>query len=325
MWCPVRALLIVNPNATSTTPAARDLLAHALESRMQSDCRAHPAPRPRRRTGAVGCRQRDGPDRGARRRRHRQRGDQRVSRRRPRSMSAARGRPQIAVCRAARRTCSPGRWASTPTRRRDEPADRPARRRRSTAASGSRHCDDRWFTFNAGLGLDAMCARRSTRSRDRGHTATPVRYVRTAVRDSSGTNSASRRCRSQASGRRTGRGRALRIRVQLEPLDISEHPPDVHQPRHHFRHRPRALRHADHVRPTTLRVAANCCATGAKPKSPRLVRRDDVPCEYRCGRNSRSACRSMATSSGLARLSADFRVDTASRSTSSRRCREPRT
>ena len=29
----VRAVLIVNPNATSTTAAGRDLLAHALESR----------------------------------------------------------------------------------------------------------------------------------------------------------------------------------------------------------------------------------------------------------------------------------------------------
>ena len=29
----MRAVLIVNPNATSTTPAGRDLLAHALESR----------------------------------------------------------------------------------------------------------------------------------------------------------------------------------------------------------------------------------------------------------------------------------------------------
>ena len=31
----MRALLIVNPNATSTTPAARDLLAHALSSRVR--------------------------------------------------------------------------------------------------------------------------------------------------------------------------------------------------------------------------------------------------------------------------------------------------
>ena len=31
----MRAVLIVNPNATSTTAAARDLLAHALESRVE--------------------------------------------------------------------------------------------------------------------------------------------------------------------------------------------------------------------------------------------------------------------------------------------------
>src|SRR6476619_7850464 len=31
----VRAVLIVNPNATSTTAAGRDLLAHALESRVK--------------------------------------------------------------------------------------------------------------------------------------------------------------------------------------------------------------------------------------------------------------------------------------------------
>ncbi|MFM9035161.1 MAG: diacylglycerol/lipid kinase family protein [Mycobacterium sp.] len=33
----MRAVLIVNPNATSTTPAGRDLLAHALESRVRLD------------------------------------------------------------------------------------------------------------------------------------------------------------------------------------------------------------------------------------------------------------------------------------------------
>ncbi|WP_197515016.1 diacylglycerol kinase family protein, partial [Mycobacterium sp. 1245805.9] len=31
----MRAVLIVNPTATSTTPAGRDLLAHALKSRLQ--------------------------------------------------------------------------------------------------------------------------------------------------------------------------------------------------------------------------------------------------------------------------------------------------
>ncbi|OYV24142.1 MAG: diacylglycerol kinase, partial [Mycobacterium sp. 20-66-4] len=31
----MRAVLIVNPTATSTTPAGRDLLAHALKSRLE--------------------------------------------------------------------------------------------------------------------------------------------------------------------------------------------------------------------------------------------------------------------------------------------------
>ena len=42
----VRAVLIVNPNATSTTPAGRDLLAHALESRVKLTVVAHRPPRP---------------------------------------------------------------------------------------------------------------------------------------------------------------------------------------------------------------------------------------------------------------------------------------
>ncbi|MDM2034259.1 diacylglycerol kinase family lipid kinase, partial [Mycobacteroides abscessus] len=42
----MRAVLIVNPNATSTTAAGRDLLAHALESRvhlqvLHTDHRGH--------------------------------------------------------------------------------------------------------------------------------------------------------------------------------------------------------------------------------------------------------------------------------------------
>ena len=49
----MRAVLIVNPNATSTTPAGRDLLAHALESRVKltvahTDTAATPSKSPAR-------------------------------------------------------------------------------------------------------------------------------------------------------------------------------------------------------------------------------------------------------------------------------------
>ncbi len=42
--------------------------------------------------------------------------------------------------------------------------------------------EDRWFAFNAGLGLDAAVVRGVDEARTRGKRATPARYVRTAVR-----------------------------------------------------------------------------------------------------------------------------------------------
>lgn len=43
--------------------------------------------------------------------------------------------------------------------------------------------DDRWFTFNAGLGLDAGAVRRVERARAKGRSATPALYIRSAVRE----------------------------------------------------------------------------------------------------------------------------------------------
>ncbi len=43
--------------------------------------------------------------------------------------------------------------------------------------------DDRWFTFNAGLGLDAGAVRRVERARTKGRPATQPLYVRSAVRE----------------------------------------------------------------------------------------------------------------------------------------------
>jgi len=43
--------------------------------------------------------------------------------------------------------------------------------------------DDRWFTFNAGLGLDAGAVRRVEKARHKGRTATQQLYVRSAIRE----------------------------------------------------------------------------------------------------------------------------------------------
>ena len=43
--------------------------------------------------------------------------------------------------------------------------------------------DDRWFTFNAGLGLDAGAVRRVEKARAKGRTATQPLYIRSAVKE----------------------------------------------------------------------------------------------------------------------------------------------
>jgi diacylglycerol kinase family enzyme len=53
--------------------------------------------------------------------------------------------------------------------------------RRRTIGLG--RADDRWFTFNAGLGLDAGAVRRVEKARAKGRTATQPLYVRSALRE----------------------------------------------------------------------------------------------------------------------------------------------
>lgn len=47
---------------------------------------------------------------------------------------------------------------------------------------GLAHCDNRWFTFNAGLGWDAAVCEAVDAHRKNGRPATPAQYVRAAVR-----------------------------------------------------------------------------------------------------------------------------------------------
>ncbi len=181
----MRALLIVNPNATSTTPAARDLLAHALSSRVQvrvvqTTHRGHAAELARRAhldgTGLIIVHGGDGtvnevvngllgvPEPGA--------------------MSAMTigPVPLLAVV--------PGGSANVFARSLGIDPDPviatnqliellELRERRQI---GLAHCDGRWFTFNAGLGLDAQVCEAIDVARAKGHAATPSRYVRTSVR-----------------------------------------------------------------------------------------------------------------------------------------------
>ncbi|NLE82500.1 MAG: diacylglycerol kinase family lipid kinase [Rhodococcus sp.] len=180
----MRALLIVNPNATSTTPAGRDLLAHALSSRVrlsvaQTTHRGHAGELAKRaREEGMGLIIVHG-------------GDGTVNEvvngllgpPNPDSMQAVTVGPipPIAVV--------PGGSANVFARSlglAPDPVDATNqlidlltfRRRRRI---GLAHCDNRWFTFNAGLGWDAAVCEAVDAHRKDGSPASPSRYVRSAI------------------------------------------------------------------------------------------------------------------------------------------------
>ena len=173
----MRALLVVNPKATATTARMRDVLSHALASEVkldvvQTQARGHATSLARQAVvdgldvvvalGGDGTVNEvvngllaDGP---------------------------AAGLPALAVV--------PGGNANVFARALDMPAEpveatsqlldalREGRRR----SIGLGQVDDRWFTFCAGLGLDAEVVRRVERKRADGRKATPALYVRQGFR-----------------------------------------------------------------------------------------------------------------------------------------------
>jgi len=187
----VRALLVVNPNATTTTAAGRDVLAHALASELKLEVlvtryRGHAAE-------ATAQAVRDGVEllvaHG---------GDGTVNEvvngmlqgtggpalRPPGVMPSPRapGGPALAVV--------PGGSANVFARALGvprDPVEATAQLLHALGAGRSRlvglgRADDRWFTFNAGMGWDADVVAEVEQMRFRGLAATPLRYAMTGLR-----------------------------------------------------------------------------------------------------------------------------------------------
>jgi diacylglycerol kinase family enzyme len=179
----VRAVLIVNPNATSTTPAGRDLLAHALESRVKltvahTDHRGHAIEIARDATregidmlivhggdGTVnevvnGILGEAGPDRLA-----------------P-AVGVVPGGSANVFARAL--GISPDPIEAT-----NQLVDLLSvyRRRRSWRRIGLMDCGERWGVFTAGMGVDGDVVAAVEAQRDKGRNVTASRYIRVAIRE----------------------------------------------------------------------------------------------------------------------------------------------
>jgi diacylglycerol kinase family enzyme len=179
----VRAVLIVNPNATSTTPAGRDLLAHALESRTKltvahTDHRGHAIEIARDAAregidvvivhggdgtvnevvngilGEVGVNG-DGP-----------------------AVGVVPGGSANVFARAL--GISPDPIEAT-NQLVDLLSD--YRRRKSWRRIGLMDCGERWGVFTAGMGVDGDVVAAVEAQRDKGREVTASRYIRVAIRE----------------------------------------------------------------------------------------------------------------------------------------------
>ena len=181
----MRAVLIVNPNATSTTAAGRDLLAHALESRVKltithTDSRGHAVDIARNAA-------RDGIDllivHG---------GDGTVNEvvngvlgecsNVPRADAPAVGVVPGGSANVFARALG---ISPDPIEATNQLIDllTEHRRTRSWRRIGLMDCGERWGVFTAGLGVDGAVVAAVEAQRDKGRTVTASRYIRVAVRE----------------------------------------------------------------------------------------------------------------------------------------------
>jgi diacylglycerol kinase family enzyme len=172
----VRALLVVNPNATTTTVRTRDVLARALRSEVDLEVgetghRGHAAELAHEAARAgidivvalggdgtvnevVNGLLRDGPSDAV-----------------P-ALAVVPGGSTNVFARALGLPREP--WEATAT-------ILESIREKRTRTVGLGRADDRWFTFCAGLGLDAEVVRRVENARTRGKTATKSLYLRATI------------------------------------------------------------------------------------------------------------------------------------------------
>jgi diacylglycerol kinase family enzyme len=181
----VRAVLIVNPNATSTTPAGRDLLAHALESRVEltvvhTNHRNHA-------TEIASTATQDGIDvvivHG---------GDGTVNE----VVNGVLGEPGKPIGgRYPAVGVVPGGSANVfarslgispdPIEATNQLVDLLSEHRRTGQwrRIGLMDCGERWVVFTAGMGVDAEVVAAVDTQRQRGRRVTASRYIRVAVRE----------------------------------------------------------------------------------------------------------------------------------------------
>lgn len=272
----MRALLIVNPNATSTTAAGRDVLARALSTALElrvahTDHRGHAAELAAQ---AVA----DGAElvvvHG---------GDGTINE----AVNGMLGAPGRAGGPGPALAVVPGGSANVFARSlgiSDDPMEA-TRQLLAAVSSGARRpvglgiVDDRWFTCNAGLGWDAEVVAVVERHRERGRSASPGRYFRSAFTGYLRTRRHGGRLRAQFSG-----PGGEQIVPDLHAVFVCATDPWTYLGQRAVRTNP-GIRHDGGLGffgltslglPTLAKVLPAMLRADGDPKAPKLVRCDDA-------------------------------------------------
>jgi len=267
----VRALLVANPSATTTTPAGQDVIAHALASEIKLDVAAT---RYRGHASELAARARaEGVDLvvvlG---------GDGTVNEALNGLLADGPGAdvPALGVV--------PGGSANVFARALGcprEPLEATHRLLGALAAGRSRtvglgRADERWFSFNAGLGWDADVIAAMERARGRGHEATPGRYVGTALRRWARARAHPPTLRVEIPGHEPVEGVALALVSNTDPWTYLGARPVRTNPTCSFDSGLGLLALRSLGLPTVLRIVSQILARDGDPGLGSMLRDDDV-------------------------------------------------
>lgn len=276
----MHALLIVNPNATSTTAAGRDLLAHALASRVRltvahTTHRGHAAELARSaREDAIGLIIIHG-------------GDGTVNE----VVNGLLGNPQatrlsdLPVGPIPLIAVVPGGSANVFARSLGISPDPVAATnqvieligQRTSRRIGLAHCDGRWFTFNAGLGLDAQVCEAVESRRKVGKPATPNRYLRATVRSFFSARRHAPSLTVDIPGQESVDGVHFTFVTNTNPWTYLNDRPVYTNPGTSYEGGLGVFAMRSMRIGATLRIARQILQPGTSPKSPVLLRVDDTP------------------------------------------------
>ncbi len=122
------------------------------------------------------------------------------------------------------------------------------RRSKSWRRIGLMDCGERWAVFTAGMGVDGDVVAAVEAQRDKGRKVTASRYIRVAIREMLASARKEPTLTLHLPDREPIRGRAFRVRVELQPVDLRQRAAGVDEPDHDIRNRPRGVRDHQHER-----------------------------------------------------------------------------